>query len=134
MILLLACGKSRVWWRNVAFSAGFLALFIVGLVSAPFTFIFAAPAYVAICAVLIVARRPTRAEWIWKIAALATCLIFFFGSGLLDYYLGTVATVGRTPHDKIAWAQLLSPDAWLRLFGDHPLSRGPATFEPSPGL
>src|SRR5262245_33629094 len=82
--------------------------------SSPFTFIVATPAYVVSCAVLIVARRPTRAEWGWKITALTACLIFFFGSGLLNYYLGTIATVGRTPHDKIAWDQSLSLDAWLR--------------------
>ncbi len=125
MILLLACGKSGSWRRNAALSVGFLALFIVGLVSAPFTFIFATPAYIAICAVLVVTHRPTRAEWAWKIAALATCLIFFFGSGLLDYYLGTIATAGRTPHEKIAWAQLLSLDSWLRLVRDHPLCQDP---------
>src|SRR5262249_9942464 len=90
--LLLLCGRVRNWRGNVALCAGFLALFISGLMSAPFTFIFAAPAYVAISAAVILARWPARAEWAWKIAAPALCLVFFFGSGLLDYYLGTIAT------------------------------------------
>ena len=100
-------------------------MFISGLLSAPFTFIFATPAYVAIGTALIVARRPTLPEWAWKTAALLICLIFFFGSGLLDYYLATIATVGRTPTAGIAWDRLLSLDAWLRLFWDHPLCRDP---------
>lgn len=125
MILLLACGRGRDRLQNASLAAGFLALFVIGLVSAPFTFIFATPAYVVICAVLIVARRPTRVEWGWKITALAACLMFFFASGLLNYYLGTIATVGRTPHDKIAWDQLLSLDAWLRLVRELPACEDP---------
>jgi hypothetical protein len=96
-------------------------LFISGLLSAPFTFVFATPAYIAISAALIVARRPSRAEWTWKIAALALCLAFFFASGLVDYYLGTMATAGRTPAAAVDWDRLLSADVWLRLFRDHPL-------------
>ena len=125
LALLLACGKSSDWRANLALAAGFLVAFIAGLLSAPFTFVFATPAYIAIGGVLVVTRRPTRAEWAWKIAALASCLIFFFGSGLLSYYLGTVATVARTPGAAIAWDQLLSLDAWLRLFARHPLCDDP---------
>jgi hypothetical protein len=80
---------------------------------------------VAICAALILTRRPSSAEWAWKIAALALCLIFFFASGLLDYYLGTIATAGRTPTAAIAWDRLLSPQAWLRLFRDHSVCSDP---------
>ena len=123
--VFLACGRIRDWRGNVGLSVGFLALFISGLLSAPFTFIFASPAYIAICAAIVLARRPPRVEWAWKAAALLICLIFFFGSGLLDYYLGTIATAGRTPSAAIAWDHLLSPDAWLRLFRDHPLCRDP---------
>jgi hypothetical protein len=46
-------------------------------------------------------------------------------SGLLDYYLGTIATAGRTPTAAIAWDRLLSVDAWLRLFRDHSLCGDP---------
>lgn len=123
--LLLLCGRVRNWRGNVALCAGFLALFISGLMSAPFTFIFAAPAYVAISAAVILARWPARAEWAWKIAAPALCLVFFFGSGLLDYYLGTIATAGRTPNSTVAWDQLLSPEAWLRLLQRHRLCSDP---------
>ncbi len=125
LALLLACGRAAGWRSNIGLSIGFLALFICGLLSAPFTFIFTTPAYVAIGATLIVARRPTLAEWAWKIAALLLCLVFFFSSGLLDYYLGTIATVGRTPTAGLAWDRLLSLDAWLHLFRDHPLCRDP---------
>lgn len=125
LVLLLACGRTRAWRRNIALSVGFLALFISGLLSAPFTFIFATPAYIAIGAALIIARRPSHVEWAWKIAALLMCVIFFFASGLLDYYLGTIATVGRTPTAGVAWDRLLSLDAWLRLFRDHPLCQDP---------
>jgi hypothetical protein len=97
MILLIACGRTRDWRRNVALCVGVLALFISGLLSAPFTFLFTTPAYIMICTALIVMRRPPPAEWAWKIAALLMCLISFFASGLFDYYLGTVATAGRTP-------------------------------------
>jgi hypothetical protein len=121
--VFLACGRIRDWRGNVGLSVGFLALFISGLLSAPFTFIFASPAYIAICAAIVLARRPPRVEWAWKAAALLICLIFFFGSGLLDYYLGTIATAARTPSAAIAWDHLLSPDAWLRLFREHPLCR-----------
>ena len=123
--LLLLCGRQRDWRRNAVLAAGFLALFISGLLSAPFTFVFAAPAYVAISAALILARGPRPSEWAWKIAALALCLMFFFGSGLLDYYLGTIATAGRTPTAAMAWDRLLSADAWLRLIRDHSLCGDP---------
>jgi hypothetical protein len=95
--VLLVCGRLRDWRGNAILAAGFVALFISGLLSAPFTFVFATPAYIAICAALVLTRRPSRTEWAWKISALALCLLFFFASGLLDYYLGTVATAGRTP-------------------------------------
>jgi hypothetical protein len=39
-VVLLACGRTPDWRRNVLLSLGFLALFISGLLSAPFTFIF----------------------------------------------------------------------------------------------
>jgi hypothetical protein len=123
--LLLMCGQVRDWRGNVALCIGFLVLFISGLLSAPFTFVFAIPAYAAISAVVILARWPSRAEWAWKMAALALCLIFFFGSGLIDYYLGTIATAGRTPTSAIAWDRLLSPEAWLRLLQTHPLCSDP---------
>ena len=79
--LLLVCGRPPTGGATRVLAAGFLALFISGLLSAPFTFVFATPAYVAICAALILTRRPSRAEWAWKIAALALCLMFFFASG-----------------------------------------------------
>ena len=123
--LFLLCGRVRDWRGNVALSVGFLALFISGLLSAPFTFIFATPAYIAISVAVILARRPPRAELAWKTAALLLCLVFFFGSRLLDYYLGTIATAGRTPGSPIAWDHLLSPEAWLRLILTHPLCSDP---------
>jgi hypothetical protein len=123
--LLLVCGRLRDWRGNAILAAGFVALFISGLLSAPFTFVFATPAYIAICAALVLTRRPSRAEWVWKISALALCLLFFFASGLLDYYLGTVATAGRTPTTAIAWDRLLSAGAWLQLFRDHSICSDP---------
>ena len=119
--VLLACGRTGDWRRNVALCIAFLVLFVSGLLSAPISFIFAAPAYIAIAAVVILARRPPRAEWAWKAAALLLCLIFFFASGLSSYYLGTVATAARTPGTPIAWEKILSLGAWLQLFKTHPL-------------
>jgi hypothetical protein len=123
--VLLVCGRLRDWRGNAILAAGFVALFISGLLSAPFTFVFATPAYIVICAALVLTRRPSRAEWTWKISALALCLLFFFASGLLDYYLGTVATAGRTPTTAIAWDRLLSVGAWLQLFRDHSICSDP---------
>jgi hypothetical protein len=119
----LACGHMRDWRGNLALCIAFFLLFISGLLSAPFTFVFASPAFVAISAVIVLARRPSGAEWAWKAAALALCLLFFFGSGLLDYYLGTMATAGRTPTHGVEWSQLFSPSAWLELLRTHPLCR-----------
>ncbi len=123
--LFLTCGHIRDWRGNAALCVGFLVLFVCGLLSAPFTFIFATPAYAAISLAVILTRRPSGAEWAWKAAALLLCLMFFFGSGLVDYYLGTVATAGRTPTSGIAWDRLLSPDAWLHLLRTHPLCSDP---------
>jgi hypothetical protein len=123
--VLLACGRTGGWRRNVALCIAFLVLFVSGLLSAPFSFIFAAPAYIAIAAVVILARRPQRAEWAWKAAALLLCLIFFFASGLPSYYLGTAATAARTPGTPIAWDKILSLGAWLQLFKTHPLCQDP---------
>jgi hypothetical protein len=119
--VLLACGRTGGWRRNVALCIAFLVLFVSGLLSAPISFIFAAPAYIAIAAVVILARRPPRAEWAWKAGALVLCLIFFFASGFPSYYLGTAATAARTPGSPIAWEQILSLGAWLQLFRTHPL-------------
>jgi len=123
--VLLACGRSGDWRINLAFSIGFFALFVSGLLSAPISFIFAAPAYIAISAVVILARRPPRAEWAWKAVPLLFCLVFFFASGLPSYYLGTVATAARTPPSPIMWDKLLSLGAWLQLFKTHPLCQDP---------
>jgi hypothetical protein len=123
--VFLACGRARGPWRNAILCTAFLALFISGLLSAPFTFVFATPAYVVISAAVILGRRPPRAEWVWKAAALLLCLIFFFGSGLLSYYLGTIATSGRTPTSAIAWDKLLSLRAWLEVFENHPICQDP---------
>jgi hypothetical protein len=123
--VFLACGRARGSWRNTILCAAFLALFISGLLSAPFTFVFATPAYIVISAAVVLGRRPPRAEWAWKAAALLLCLIFFFGSGLLSYYLGTIATSGRTPTSAIAWDKLLSLRAWLELFENHPICQDP---------
>jgi hypothetical protein len=118
---LLACGRTGDWRRNVALCIAFLVLFVSGLLSAPISFIFAAPAYIAIAGIVILARRPPRAEWAWKAGALLLCLIFFFASGLPAYYLGTVATAARTPGTPITWEKILSLGAWLQLFKTHPL-------------
>jgi hypothetical protein len=123
--LFLLCGRIRDWRGNVALCVAFLALFISGLLSAPFTFVFATPAYVAISAAVVLARPPPRAELTWKTSALLLCVLFFVGSRLLDYYLGTIATAARTPNAPIAWEQLLSAGAWLALFRDHPLCQDP---------
>jgi hypothetical protein len=119
--VLLACGRTGGWRRNVALCIAFLILFVSGLLSAPISFIFAAPAYIAVAAIVILARRPPRAEWAWKTAALLLCLIFFFASGLPSYYLGTAATAARTPGTPITWEKILSLGAWLQLFKTHPL-------------
>ena len=123
--LLLVCGRLGAWWRNALLAIGVFILFVSGLLSAPFTFVFATPAYVAVAATLILTRRRALAEWAWKIAALALCLMFFFSSGLLDYYLGTVATAGRTPTAAVAWDRLLSAASWLHLFRDHSICSDP---------
>ena len=119
--VLLVCGRLADWRANALLAVAFFALFVSGLLSAPFTFVFATPAYVAICAAMILTKPRSRTEWAWKIAALALCLIFIFASGLLDYYLGTIATAGRTPTAPIAWDRLLSAESWLHLFRDHSL-------------
>jgi hypothetical protein len=121
---LLMCGRSGDWRHNLVLAACVLALFISGLLSAPFTFIFFMPAYLVIGVALIVTRRPSGVEWGWKTAVLALGLIFFFASGLLDYYRGTIATVGRTPTAAFAWklwdTPLLSTDTWLHIVRDYP--------------
>jgi hypothetical protein len=119
--VLLACGRSGDWRRNVALCIAFLVLFVSGLLSAPISFIFAAPAYIAIAAVVILAGGASRAEWAWKAGALLLCLIFFFASALPSYYLGTIATAARTPGSPITWEKILSLGAWLQLFKTHPL-------------
>jgi hypothetical protein len=118
---LLMCGRSGDWRYDLVLAACVLALFISGLLSAPFTFIFFMPAYLVIGVALIVTRRPSGVEWAWKTAVLALCVIFFFGSGLLSYYLGTIATSERTPTSAVAWDQILSLRAWLHTFRDYPM-------------
>jgi hypothetical protein len=124
-VVLLACGRTQSRVRNVALCVAFLALFICGLLSAAFTFVFATPAYVVICAAVILARKPAAAEWAWKIAALVLCLAVFFGSGLLDYYLGTIATAGRSPDADIVWSRLLSIGNWVRILREHSVCEDP---------
>jgi hypothetical protein len=122
---LLACGRSPGWQRNLLLAAAFFILFVSGLLSAPFTFVFATAAYVVIGGVLILARRPSRAEWGWKAATVLACLAFVLGSGLIEYYLGTVATTARTPAGALAWDRLLSPGAWLRRLREHSVCEDP---------
>ena len=115
----LSAGGSRDWRGNAILAVGFFALFISGLLSAPFTFVFATPAYIAICAAMILTRATVaRRMGMEDLRRLHCACCSFFGSGLLDYYLGTVATAGRTPTAPIAWDRLLSAEAWLQLFRD----------------
>jgi hypothetical protein len=121
---LLMCGRSGDWRHNLVLAACVLALFISGILSAPFTFIFFMPPYLVIGAALIVTRRPSGVEWGWKTAVPALGLIFFFASGLPDYYRGTIATASRTPSaafdwDKL-WDTLLSTETWLHIVRDYP--------------
>jgi hypothetical protein len=118
---LLICGRSGDWRHNLVLAACVLALFISGFLSAPFTFVFFMPAYLLIGIALIVGRRPSRVEWTWKAAVLAACVVFFFGSGLLSYYAGTIATSQRTPVSAVAWDKILSLRAWLHAFQDYPM-------------
>jgi hypothetical protein len=122
---LMACGRTGDRRRNAALALAFVALFIIGLTSAPITFLFAAPAYILIGGAVVVARAPSPAEWGWKLAALALCLAFFFGAGLTSYYLGMVATSSRTPAGSPAWEELRSVSAWLKLLREHPLCSDP---------
>jgi hypothetical protein len=82
------------------------------------------PPYLVIGAGLIVTQRPSPVEWGWKAAVLAASLIFFFASGLPDYYRGTIATASRTPPTAFAWDKLwdtlLSADTWLHIVRDYP--------------
>jgi hypothetical protein len=121
---LLMCGRSGDWRHNLVLAACVLALFISGLLSAPFTFVFAMPAYLVIGVALIVTRRPSGVEWGWKTAVLGLGLIFVFASGLLDYYLGTIATAGRTPTGPVDWSKLwdtlLSTATWVHIVRDYP--------------
>jgi hypothetical protein len=121
---LLSCGQSPNWRHNLTLAVCVLALFISGILTAPFTFIFFILPYVVIGLALIVTQRRSGVEWTWKASALASCVIFFVGSGLLSYYLGTIATSARTPISAIAWDQILSLHAWLDVFRDYsPCSR-----------
>ena len=45
--VLLVCGRLTDWRANALLAVAFFALFVSGLLSAPFTFVFATPAYVA---------------------------------------------------------------------------------------
>src|SRR5262245_25871430 len=113
--LLLACGRARDWRGNVALCVGILILFISGLLSAPFTFIFAIPAYAAILAVVILARRPPRAEWAWKAAALLACLIFFFATGLCMQNRGAWLHIAALAGRRGRHARRRHPGRRLRL-------------------
>jgi hypothetical protein len=121
---LLMCGRSGDWRHNLVLAACVVALFISGLLSAPFTFVFAMPAYLVIGVALIVTRRPSGVEWSWKTAVLGLGLIFVFASGLFDYYLGTIATAGRTPTGPVDWGKLwdtlLSTATWVHIVRDYP--------------
>jgi hypothetical protein len=116
---LLSCGRSGDWRHNLVLAVCVFALFISGLLSAPFTFIFFMFPYVVIGLALIVTRRRSGIEWAWKASALTSCVVFFVGSGLLSYYLGTIATSARTPISAIAWDRILSLHAWLDAFRDY---------------
>ena len=121
--VLLICGRLRDW-RGNALLAMDLALFISGLLSAPFTFLFATPAYVVVSAAVIVARRPSLAEWAWKMTALALCLMFFFGSAS-----PTIISAPLRPPDAFQPAdwpdRLLSAHGWISFLRDHPVCGDP---------
>ena len=75
--VLLVCGRLRDWRGNAILAAGFVALFISGLLSAPFTFVFATPAYIAICAALVLTRRRREPNGRGK-SRRCICLLFSF--------------------------------------------------------
>jgi hypothetical protein len=128
VVLFMQCGRQRSVVLNGIICAALLILFISGMTSAAFTYVFFTPFYVLACSLIVFAQPPSWRELAWKTAAIFICIVLFLSADLLDYYLGTVAAVKRTPASQVNWSALVSVSAWFEAIFNYPICKGDPAF------
>jgi hypothetical protein len=128
VVFFMQCGRQRSDVLNGIICAALLFLFISGMTSAAITYVFFTPFYVLACSLNMFSQPPSWRELAWKTAAIFICIVFFLSADLLNYYLGTVAAVKRTPASQVNWSALLSVSAWLEAIFSHPICKGDPAF------
>jgi hypothetical protein len=105
-----------------------LLLCVIGILSAPMTFLTYLPVYGLFALVLTVARRPAAASLWWKVGTwlvIAGVLALAFG----EYYSGTVETSARyvVTASPFSLSTFFSPGTWARLL-DYGVCESPQTL------
>ena len=128
MAVFIIQGRRHKPWRAVIGTAAFAVLTVIGLFSAPFSFVFFFVPYIFLGLVIVLFSRPDRHEIIWKLSALIAAALIVLLMGFPDYLQAMAGVSARTPHLGINWSALLSPHAWLALYNRYHLCSDPRTL------
>ncbi len=127
-VLFMRCGEPASLLRNISLSVGLLLLITVGVLSAPFSFVFFIPPYASAALALGWWRSGANSEFFWKISTVVVTALLLLAAGTADYYAGTVAAVARTPSSHVDWATILSIDGWIRMLNMSNICNDPRTL------
>src|SRR6266545_786400 len=126
--LFLRIGRWPPLWSLAGGLFGLSALMVIGLFSAPFSFVFFFPPYVTLGIVVLLVVRPSRHELAWKLVCVLSVSFIRFAIGFPDYLRAMMETSARTPRAPIVWSSLLSPRAWWNLLLHHSICSDPRTL------
>jgi len=113
LVLLIVCGRSTDWRKNVLCGLGVSALAFAGITTAMVTFVFSAISYCFAGLVIMFASACTRREIAWKTGAAIAAVLAFVLFGFPELYLGTGMMSARVSRGV---PDLFNPDRWQNAF------------------
>jgi hypothetical protein len=125
MAVFLGLGRWRDSWSLAGSVIGLPMLAVIGVLSAPFSFIFFLAPYVALAIAVLAVMRPTRRELLWKVVGIACVVAVVTAAGFPDYLRAMAETSARTTRGAVDWGSLGSPTAWYNLLSGHSLCADP---------
>lgn len=118
-------GRSHQLWKNLLWMTWLSMLVVIGLLSAPFNFVFFFLPYIFFGLGILIFTRPDRGEILWKIGALGVAGFVVLSLGFPDYLQAMSGTSARVPSGVTNWSAFFSFGAWWDLFRTHNLCADP---------
>ncbi len=130
LALILMTGQFGIL-GNVGCVAGIVVLTMVGILSAPMTFVSFFPVYGLLGAVLVFSRRLTLGAFLWKCGCVVATASILLVLGVATYYQGSIITSARYllhPSPTGSLQAAFSLDTWGGLLRSYPLCEAPQTL------